>query len=142
MLGAVIGRTLAVQQPAAAWLRRPAAVLAVLVAVVAGWSPACADGMATDMAAMPSTSMIVDGLATSRASVPSGLCPAPVAGRTADLRFCVQAPPAAVNVVGAGALTGARGAGYAVVPLAGQSMTVTGALRHAATLHQLGVLRT
>jgi len=140
---------------AAARLRRLAALLAVLAVLVAVRGPGCGDPMAAGTPAMPMTPMTMsmavgepatDSAAPSDAGVaptPVELCPATAAGRSStDLGSCLQAPPAAVSVTAAVTLAAAAPSGYAPAPPPAPPVFVAAVLRYAATLHQLGLLRT
>lgn len=164
MLSAVRSRTVDAAF-AAVWLRRLAAVLAVVAAAFAVRGPACVDGMQTgvpptlgsaaipmgmDGAATPAAVMTGHnpdadaGAASAEAAMPPRWCSAMAWADFAgtDPGSCWQTSQAA-NVVGAVVVAIAEQAGYAVaLPSAAPAVRITAVLRYAATLDQLCLLRT
>ncbi len=152
MLGAVT--SLADRAPvAAAWRRRLVVLLAVAAALVAVRGPMCTDGMLTHTPSMAmaiagsvSTPMAMGGPQADGSAVPpSRWCPAlaTATGRsTTDPESCLRASPTTVaNLTGAIMPGAARDLWHAPVPAAAPPLPVIAVLRHAATLHQLGLLR-
>ena len=150
MLGAVTG--MAGGAPlAASRLRRLAALLAVLAALFVVRGPVCVDGMLTAMPAGPMSMSLSDPRVASQStaevgpvSMPPGSCPMLTLtdGRsTVDPWSCLQAP-AAVDLTRAAAVAAARTGGYVAAPPTAPPVVVATALRFAATLHELGLLRT
>jgi hypothetical protein len=135
--------------PAAAWPRRLVILLAVLAALLAVRAPVCTGSMATGMSAPPGSSMEMAGgpvrtwsAQIGGASTPAGLCATPAAGGAADPAWCLQAPPTAINVTGVVGLAAAEPVGYLIAVRPAPAVVAAPVLRHAATLHQLGLLRT
>lgn len=150
MLGAVTGRA-TVAPRAAAWVRRLAALLSVLAALVAVRGPVCTDGMASgkpagSMSMVPGGTDAAPPVKMGLASIPAGWCPAPMLaadGSTAGLGSCMQATPTVLNATGMAALAANRDPGSAIaLPAAAPPMSVDAVLHRVVTLHQLGLLRT
>ncbi len=136
---------------AAAWRRRLVVLLAVAAALVAVRGPMCTDGLPAhtpSMAGSVSTpiAMVMGGpQADGSAATPSRWCPALATATgqpTTDPMSCAQA-----SVTAAASLTGAimpgdvRDLWHVRAPAAAPPPPVTAVRRHAATLHQLGLLR-
>jgi hypothetical protein len=142
----------AIGAPAAGALRRVTALLAAVVLVVAVRGPMCDRAthaalslpLAVVDVAVAGPASAADPHAPVSAPVVSVVCP--MAGHLGDpapdQRSCPQASStAAVNASGAATMPADRDIGAAAAPTAVPPTPATAVLRHAATLHQLSVLR-
>jgi hypothetical protein len=118
-------------------LRRLAMLIAIVFAVVAVRGPMCTEG-----GSPPAPN------AASETVMPNMPPPCPVpappgGGLTAEHEPCPEASPTTpASLAGLVTLAGVRVAGQASAPSTPPRSLVAAVLRHAATLHQLGLLRT
>jgi hypothetical protein len=152
MLGVVTGGTIG-GRLCAVWPRRWALLLGVLAALLAARGPVCTDAMMTAMPVLEPTSMSQMVLApapvgpaqAAAAATPARVCQAvapTTTGSPTGLGPCVTLPPTAITVTSALLVPAAAPSGVLVTPPPPATAVVVAVLRHAATLYQLGLLRT